>query len=134
MKRAGIWAATIWLCLNGAVFAQDLQSVLQTHHDAVEKASRRTVDVVLDDLAAADAPGTQTFIEQWGDRNVWMRKEDGLFFYVEEKPDASYDLIDLVSGDIVDVAGREKADHPAQAQFRCACCPGLLPCAIPAER
>ncbi len=108
MKRAGIWAAFLWLCLSGAVFAQDLQNVLQTHQQAVEKASRKTIDAVLDDLAAANAPGTQTFIQEWAGKNVWMRKEDGLFFYVSAQADKSYELIDLASGETVGVAAEKK--------------------------
>ena len=108
MRRAGIWAAFLWLCLSGALFAQDLQSVLQTHQSAVERASRKTIDAVLEDLAEANAPGTLEFIQEWGAKNVWMRKEDGLFFYVSAQPDKSYDLLDLASGEKVGVAAEKK--------------------------
>ncbi|WP_095589290.1 urea ABC transporter permease subunit UrtB [Actibacterium ureilyticum] len=90
------------LCLLPlAAFAQapSLQDVLQTQQDAVEKASRKTVDQVLAALVDAQAPGTLEFIEAWGDKRVWMRKDDKLFFYVVTDDNQTYTLLDLATRD-----------------------------------
>ncbi|MEM8693729.1 MAG: urea ABC transporter permease subunit UrtB [Pseudomonadota bacterium] len=91
--------AVLWLALCGSfVQALSLQEVLQANQAAVEKASRKTVDAVLSDLVTAAAPGTQTFIEKWADRDVWMRKEDKLFFFVETDDKKTYTLLDIETG------------------------------------
>ena len=87
-----------WLPAPG--FTQDLQSLLQEHQEDVAKPSRRTVDPVLDALSASGLPGVPRFLERWQDKAVYVREDDGLFFYVEETGD-TLTLLDLTSGDPV---------------------------------
>ncbi len=91
-------------CLFAASFqpnraqAQDLQSLLQTHHDEVERPGRRSVGVVLDDLVASGFPETATFLENWQGKQVYMRDADGLFFYVTDDGADGFTLTDISTG------------------------------------
>jgi urea transport system permease protein len=75
-----------------------LQDALQSVQEHVASPSRATVPAVLRALLDADAPGTVDFLRAWGDREVYERPEDGLFFYALEAPDRMLALIDIDSG------------------------------------
>ncbi|MEO0939109.1 MAG: urea ABC transporter permease subunit UrtB [Pseudomonadota bacterium] len=73
--------------------AQDLQAILQTHAEEVAKPGRRTVGVVLDDLAASGLAQAVDFLEAWQAREIVRRDTDGLFFRLDGDV-----LIDLDTG------------------------------------
>ncbi|WP_420862513.1 urea ABC transporter permease subunit UrtB [Algirhabdus cladophorae] len=77
-----ILAALLGLLLATSASAQDLQSILQTHQAEVAKPGRKTVGVVLDDLAASGLPQAATFLERWQNKELYVRGSDGLFFYL----------------------------------------------------
>ncbi len=100
-------AAVLWLLTLNTGWAQSpLQDLLQDHHKAVEKASRKSIDTVLGALIDSGQPEVPVFLENWREKNVWMRKEDGLFFFAEDLGDKSYRLIDVDTGQ--DVATADK--------------------------
>lgn len=78
-----------------------LQAILQEHQNEVAKASRRTVDEVIDAVRAAQLPQGLTFLERWGDRELWQREEDGLFFFTEKAEGQEVTLIDIDTGEAV---------------------------------
>ncbi|MEM9797309.1 MAG: urea ABC transporter permease subunit UrtB [Pseudomonadota bacterium] len=82
-----------------------IQTVLQENAEDVERASRRTVDGVLDALAATGAERLQPVLEAWEQRRLVLREEDGLFFEGERDGDI-YRLTDLDTGDPAGEAGR----------------------------
>ncbi|MEL6678922.1 MAG: urea ABC transporter permease subunit UrtB, partial [Pseudomonadota bacterium] len=90
----------------GPVAAQTLQEVLQANQSAVERASRKTIDAVLADIAAAELPEAPRFLEQWQAKEVWMRKEDDLFFYVSTEDGDTFTLFDISTGEAVGEAGK----------------------------
>ena len=75
-----------------------LQAALQADADAVERASRRTVDGVLDRLAATGSPQLQSLLEAWRQRRLVLRETDGLFF-VGERDGDDYLLTDIDTGE-----------------------------------
>ena len=87
--------------------AQSLQEILETHQDAVEKASRKTIDQVVSDLLASGLPEVPAFLERWQDKDVWMRKEDDAFFLVATEDNETFDLIDLSTGEVVGTADKK---------------------------
>jgi len=87
----GVFAAS-------SAIAQDLQSILQIHQEEVAKPGRRSVGVVLDDLVASGLPEAAPFLEKWQEKEVYVRDEDGLFFYLN---DGETQLIDITSGEAV---------------------------------
>ena len=78
--------------------AQDLQTVLQRHQDAVANPSRGTVGQVLADLLASDLPEVPSFLDAWQNRGVSVRGSDGLFFYTRPAEGGRFTLIDMSSG------------------------------------
>ncbi len=90
--------ALLWLPL--ASLAQDLQSILQEHQAEVAKPSRSSVGPVLEALTASGLPGVPAFLNNWQDKNVHVREEDGLFFLVEETGD-TVTLLDIATAEPV---------------------------------
>ncbi len=84
------------LGFSPAAQAQDLQNLLQSHAEEIASPGRRTVGVVLDDLAGSGIPQVATFLEQWQEKNVWQGPE-GLFFIATEDGD-TLTLTDIDSG------------------------------------
>ena len=95
----------VLLTLSAPLQAQSLQDVLQANAGAVAKASRKTIDPVIEALAASSLPGVPRFLEEWREKNVWQRKSDGLFFYVTGNGDP-YTLIDVSTGAEAGTAGK----------------------------
>ncbi|SDZ17145.1 amino acid/amide ABC transporter membrane protein 1, HAAT family [Jannaschia faecimaris] len=90
--------------------AQDgpMQTLLQTHAADIAKPSRRTIQPVLDDLAAGGLPAMTTFLEAWADKGVVQRDEDGLFFYGDREGDV-YNLRSVEDGAEAGTVGRRDA-------------------------
>ncbi|MEM6617379.1 MAG: urea ABC transporter permease subunit UrtB [Pseudomonadota bacterium] len=86
----------------GSIAAQEvtLQSVLQTDPRSVERPSRRTVGEFIEGLLASGAPGATDFLVRWRDREVWLREDDGLFFYGPNGR-GDIDLVDIDTGAVV---------------------------------
>lgn len=79
----------------------DLQFVLNQNSKAVERASRKTIAPVLKSLIDSKLKEVPTFLEKWRGKNVWLRKSDRKFFYVENKKSNPKILIDISSGENV---------------------------------
>ncbi len=93
------------LMLPAAATAQDLQTLLQTHSEEVAKPGRRTVGVLLEDLAASGLPQALPFLEAWRDREIVQREADGLFFRAREDGQV-FTLFDLDTGEQAGTADR----------------------------
>ena len=97
MRRLLFSLAWVMAFANSA-FAQDLQTILQTHAEEVAKPSRNSVGVVLDDLEASGLPQVTVFLEQWAERNVWQNDNDNQFFIGVENDDTLV-LTDVDTGE-----------------------------------
>ena len=96
--RRFMLACLIFLGGITAASAQDLQTLLQTNASEIAKPSRKSVGIVLDELAASGLPQVTSFLEQWSDKNVWQR-EDGLFFIAQAEGD-KLTLTNIDNGDV----------------------------------
>ncbi len=56
-----------------------LQSLMQDNAEAIIKSSRRTIEPAIVALRDSGLPGAQTVLEQWQERNLWVRKADNIF-------------------------------------------------------
>jgi len=92
-------------CLGaiGPSYAQTgpMQGVLQDNRADIERASRRTVQPVLDAIIATGSERVPLFLERWRNRVVYQRDADGLFFLVEDEDADPMRLIDIDTGGIV---------------------------------
>ena len=64
--------------------AKDLQPVLKEKAKDIVKPSRRKVAAVIEALFASGADGVPAFLERWRDKQVWLRKDDGVFYFSED--------------------------------------------------
>lgn len=90
------------------VSAQSLQTLLQEDSKKIERASRKTVGSVLDRLVASGNPNLATFLEKWRDKEVYMRKEDRLFFFADSQDSKTFILIDIETGETAATLGKRE--------------------------
>lgn len=89
----------IWLMLSLTAIAQSpLDELFQQHEAAISKASRKTIDPVLEALIASGDPAVPGFLEKWRAKEIWQRKEDKRFFFVETVDKNILRLIDIATG------------------------------------
>ncbi|MBT8457626.1 MAG: urea ABC transporter permease subunit UrtB [Rhodobacteraceae bacterium] len=102
--------ALFLFCVSAQAHAQGgpVQTLLQTHVDDIAKPSRRTIQPVLDDLAASGRPEMVGFLEAWANKGIVQREEDGLFFYAERDGDI-YRLRSVEDGQDAGEVGRREA-------------------------
>lgn len=81
-----------------------LQAVLQNNQKAVERASRKTVDPLLDALVASRSPAVPQFLEKWRAKDVWLNQKDGLFYYLKSEKTDPVTLVDIETGEAVGTA------------------------------
>ncbi len=103
MFRTILIILAVCLAAPSIASAQDLQSILQSHQKLVAKPSAKTVGTVLDDLAASGLSGTADFLERWRNKELWVRTEDGLFFYTTADG-SDLTLLDIDTGETVGTA------------------------------
>ncbi|WP_110031768.1 urea ABC transporter permease subunit UrtB [Hoeflea marina] len=101
------------LVLLSPVKAQDsdLQMLLQANRAAIEKASRSTIEPVLDALVASKLPSVSSFLEKWREKEVWQRKDDGRFFFARPADGGQYMLIDIATGAEAGLADKSAIDQ-----------------------
>ncbi len=99
-----------WVLMATAALAQDapMQSVLQDHRDVIVKSSRKTIAPAIDAVATSGLAQAQQVLEAWQAKNMWLRKEDDLFFRAEKAESGLYALYDLDTG--AQVGEAEKRD------------------------
>ncbi len=105
MIRSFLFALGVVLGLSAAASAQDLQSVLQRHQEAVANPSRGTVGAVLSDLLDSGLPEVPQFLDRWQNREVSVRTADGRFFYTRAE-DGALTLLDISTGNPAGTAER----------------------------
>lgn len=84
--------------------SSELQSILQANHKAVERASRKTLGPLLQSLTESKLNAVPSFLEKWRNKQVWLRKSDGQFVFVDDDKADLFDLVDISSGKIIDTA------------------------------
>ncbi len=90
--------ASLVLVLGTAVArAQDapMQTLLQDHSATIVKSSRKTIGPAIDAVAGSGLPQAQVVLQSWQAKDMWLRKEDGLFFRAEKIDSKTYRLFDF---------------------------------------
>ena len=98
-----VFALVVW---TPQVSAQSLQTLLQEDSKKIERASRKTVGAVLDRLVASGNPNLASFLEKWRNKEVYMRKEDRLFFFADKQDSKTFKLIDIETSEPTATAGK----------------------------
>jgi urea transport system permease protein len=83
--------------------AQDaeIQPILQDHRALIVKSSRKTIGPAIDAVANSGLPQAQAVLQAWAAKEMWQRKEDGLFFLGNKIDSKTYALTDFDSGEAV---------------------------------
>lgn len=105
---AGVFLVSI--AASSHAQSQTLQSVLQENADDIERPSRRTVAEVIDRLLESGASDVVPFLIRWSGREVWLNKEDGVFYY---GPDSRGDIevTDIDTGEVAGVFSSRDIKH-----------------------
>ncbi len=72
-----------------------VQALLQEFGAQVAKPSRKTIQPVIDALAGSGLAEMPRVLEAWGERELWRRKSDELFFRGIEEEDRTLRIFDL---------------------------------------
>ncbi|MFD0980967.1 urea ABC transporter permease subunit UrtB [Tropicimonas aquimaris] len=83
---------------DGSAQVSPIQALLQEHAALIEKASRRTIEPAIAALRDSGLPEARAVLENWQAKELWQRKEDGLFFFAEEIGRSTYRLIEIDGG------------------------------------
>ncbi len=76
---------------------KSLQAVLQENAKDITRPSRKTVDAVIENLLTSEARGVPEFLRRWREKEVWLREEDDLFVFGDDKKE--FDVIDIDTGE-----------------------------------
>jgi len=76
-----------------------LQTLLADYREALERPSARTIGPVIAAIAGSGLETAPGFLLRWGEREVWLREEDGFFFYGAEIDRDTVALTDIDSGE-----------------------------------
>ena len=88
--------AAACLPLGAGAQTPDLAAVITQHRDQIEKPSRQSVSPVVEAIAAAGPQGA-ALLQAWGERELGIRKSDGLLVITTPEGDGLA-LTDAVSG------------------------------------
>ena len=72
-----------------------MQTVLQEHSAVIIKSSRKTIEPAIAAVAESGLEQAQTVLQSWQAKDMWVRKEDGLFFRAEKIDSKTYRLFDF---------------------------------------
>ncbi|SIN79574.1 urea ABC transporter permease subunit UrtB [Vannielia litorea] len=88
-----------------------IQALLQEHAADIAKPSRRTIQPVIDALAASELDGMQQVLQSWEARSMYQREADGWFFAGKPGPDRTVILTDFDSGEELPPAASDAASN-----------------------
>jgi len=80
--------------------AEVFSQVLEQNIKLIQRSSVRTVQPVLDQIQETGFEGASQFLQKWQNKELWYRRSDDRFFYVSTEDKKTYQLIDIVTGNI----------------------------------
>jgi urea transport system permease protein len=90
-----------------AIAQTSLYDALNDQTAGLKKPSSKTIEAVISDLQASGAPGVAGFLTKLQSKEVWYRKSDDKFFYVETDDKKTYRLIDIESGETAEEVAKK---------------------------
>jgi len=80
--------------------AESFMQVLEQNTKLIQRSSVKTVQPVLNQIQETGFEGASQFLQKWQDKELWYRRSDDRFFYVSTEDNKTYQLIDIVTGNI----------------------------------
>ncbi len=80
--------------------SSDLKAVIQANFEFIKKGSVKTAPPVIEAIQGVGGEKADAFLSSWQTKSLWYRKEDEQIFTVSTTDKKTYDLIDVISGDV----------------------------------
>ena len=106
LRILAIFAFLLTFVGPAAAQQSDIQSVLQEHRAQIIKSSRKTIEPAIAALRDSGLPEAQAVLQKWQSKELWVRKSDELFVFVEEAND-TYSLIDIANGEVIGTSDKK---------------------------
>ena len=78
-----------------------IQDILQENRKLIIKSSRKTIEPAIEAIVTSGLPQAKKVLQTWQNKDLWLRKEDGLFFQAKKIDNKTYELIDLENNKII---------------------------------
>ena len=79
-----------------------IQDILQENRKLIIKSSRKTIEPAIEAIVTSGLPQAKKVLQTWQNKDLWLRKEDGLFFQAKKIDNKTYELIDLENNKVID--------------------------------
>ena len=79
-----------------------IQDILQENRKLIIKSSRKTIEPAIEAIVTSGLPQAKKVLQTWQNKDLWLRKEDGLFFQAKKIDNKTYELIDLENSKVID--------------------------------
>ena len=79
-----------------------IQDILQENRKLIMKSSRKTIEPAIEAIVTSGLPQAKKVLQTWQNKDLWLRKEDGLFFQAKKIDNKTYELIDLENNKVID--------------------------------
>ena len=83
---------------SSQVATDSLQMLLQEQSELIQKSSRKTIEPAIAAIATSGNPGAPLVLQTWAAREMYLRKDDGLFFRGVANADRTVTLFDFATG------------------------------------
>ncbi len=107
--------ATLIVCLLTIVAAekavasvQDFQKVLEDNFKLIQRSSVKTIEPVLEAIQSSGFEGSTEFLSAWQEKRLWYLKANNRFYYVSTQDKKTYQLTDVVTGEIAGEAKKRE--------------------------
>ena len=79
-----------------------IQDILQENRKLIIKSSRKTIEPAIEAIVTSGLPQAKKVLQTWQNKDLWLRKKDGLFFQAKKIDNKIYELIDLENNKVID--------------------------------
>ena len=79
-----------------------IQDILQENRKLIIKSSRKTIEPAIEAIVTSGLPQAKSVLQTWQNKDLWLRKKDGLFFQAKKIDNKTYELIDLQNNKVID--------------------------------
>ncbi len=79
-----------------------IQDILQENRKLIIKSSRKTIEPAIEAIVTSGLPQAKKVLQTWQNKDLWLRKKDGLFFQAKKIDNKTYELIDLENNKVID--------------------------------
>ena len=97
-----IFYAFLTIPVHSFAETKPIQDILQENRKLIMKSSRKTIEPAIEAIVTSGLPQAKKVLQTWKNKDLWIRKEDGLFFQAKKIDNKTYELIDLENNKVID--------------------------------